>query len=231
MKALLSLSLGCFVVAACWAESALASTHLFVTSSAVGATVMGQLPSGSSEDRANSAPPLLQRFLPGQGSDQKETPPPSDPFSAERGSSFRASFSDAPAARPGEPNPLELPGGTLNRLPPTAIRPASNLDPGARPTAAATRRPSEGAKGEALRLVAQGRAAFDRGDLVTAQRLAERAQTLNVPEARAWELLLRIESTAGLRNRGRDSGVGAWAPARVFRDRSVAGVYSPCSTA
>lgn len=58
-------------------------------------------------------------------------------------------------------------------------------------------------KREALRLVAIGRAALDRGDAATALLLAQQAKSLNVPEQdfaagepRVWQLLLDAESAA-----------------------------------
>ena len=54
-------------------------------------------------------------------------------------------------------------------------------------------------KGEAGRLVAQARIALDKGDLRTAQQLAEQAQNMNIPdeafaaeETRPWQLLLDV---------------------------------------
>ena len=58
-------------------------------------------------------------------------------------------------------------------------------------------------KQEALRLVAIGRAALDRGDITTAVAIAREAEALNVPEKdfapgepRVWQLLLDAESAA-----------------------------------
>lgn len=58
-------------------------------------------------------------------------------------------------------------------------------------------------KREALRLIAIGRSALDRGDVVTAVQSARNAQSLNVPERqfaagepRVWQLLLDSESAA-----------------------------------
>ncbi len=60
-----------------------------------------------------------------------------------------------------------------------------------------------GRKQEALRLVAQGRAALERGDIHLAMRLVTTAETLSVPESefapgepRVWQLALDVQSAA-----------------------------------
>jgi general secretion pathway protein D len=69
---------------------------------------------------------------------------------------------------------------------------------------------SAGASGKlsALRLVAQARAAMDRGDLATAHRLASQARDLQVPdtafaasETRPWALVLEVENEMNRRGR------------------------------
>ena len=58
-------------------------------------------------------------------------------------------------------------------------------------------------KAEVQRLIAQARVALDKGDLNTAQRLADQAQSMNVPEqaygpeeTRPWQLALEIQKAA-----------------------------------
>ena len=103
----------------------------------------------------------------------------------------------------------------LLKLPPTASSPAAGQSmqrlpsvPGASPISAATQvqqPPLDPAsrKKEALRLVAIGRAALDRGDAATALLVAKQAQSLQVPERdfapgepRVWQLVLDSESAA-----------------------------------
>ncbi|TWU34389.1 type II secretion system protein GspD [Novipirellula artificiosorum] len=88
-----------------------------------------------------------------------------------------------------------LPSTTMQRLP---------LVSGAQPIggASAAARPDD-LKREALRLIAIGRAALDRGDASTAVALARQAQSLGVAEKdfaagepRVWQLLLDAESAA-----------------------------------
>ena len=89
------------------------------------------------------------------------------------------------------PQPVTRP--TMQRLPDVAD---------AQPISSATRNPAE-RKQEALRLVAIGRAALDRGDAATALAVARQAESLKVPEKdfaagepRVWQLLLDAESAA-----------------------------------
>jgi general secretion pathway protein D len=74
---------------------------------------------------------------------------------------------------------------------------------GAQPIAAANLPTPEARKKEALRLVAVGRAALERGDVSTAVKLARQAESLKVAERdfapgepRVWQLLLDAESAA-----------------------------------
>ena len=74
---------------------------------------------------------------------------------------------------------------------------------GALPIADAIRAAPASRKQEALRLVAIGRAALDRGDVSTALKVARQAEALKVPEKdfaagepRVWQLLLDAESAA-----------------------------------
>jgi general secretion pathway protein D len=94
-----------------------------------------------------------------------------------------------PAAKPIQP----LTADSVPRLP---------YMTGAAPIAAA----NADRKKEALRLVAIGRAALDRGDVKTALSYARQAETLKVPERefavgepRVWQLVLDTESAARLR--------------------------------
>lgn len=70
-----------------------------------------------------------------------------------------------------------------------------------------------GAKREALRLVAIGRAALDRGDVTVALNAARQAQSLGVPEKayangepRVWQLMLDVKSAAKRKNIAQTSG-------------------------
>ncbi len=98
--------------------------------------------------------------------------------------------------------------GALLSMPPKTIQSPSQrlpnvakarpLDSSVTPTANVAVR-----KQEALRLVAIGRAALDRGDASTAVAIARQAESLNVPEKafvpgepRVWQLLLDAESAA-----------------------------------
>lgn len=94
-----------------------------------------------------------------------------------------------PTPRSGNPS-------TMQRLPSVL---------GAKPIAGASRAPADPAarKADALRLVAIGRAALDRGDASTALTIARQAQSLKVPEKdfapgepRVWQLVLDAESAA-----------------------------------
>lgn len=101
---------------------------------------------------------------------------------------LHAQFASPPgdSAKPGSPT----------KLPPTA--PAAASTPAVPPDA-----PVEERKREALRLIATGRAALDRGDVAGAIGIARRAQALEVPEKafapgepRVWEFILDAESAA-----------------------------------
>jgi general secretion pathway protein D len=96
--------------------------------------------------------------------------------------------------------------GALLDMPPTA--PPSTTVAGGQaqalmsPSAAGSPTP-EAKKQEAIRLVTQGRAALDRGDTVTAQKLVTQAENLAVPESlfapgepRVWQLALDVQSAA-----------------------------------
>lgn len=106
-----------------------------------------------------------------------------------------------PVAGPGNPassQPQAGPGTT----PPAPIAAATGQNA---PAAAAA--PHGGpmsvqqAKAEALRLVARAQSALDAGDIIAAERLAQQAHSLNVPdslfganETRPWEILLEVGS-------------------------------------
>jgi general secretion pathway protein D len=104
-------------------------------------------------------------------------------------------------------------GGAIRRLPsPTQ----ENKDAGA----------GANVKAAALRLVAEARAAMDRGDLPAAHRLASQARDLQVPdtafaagETRPWTLLLQVESEM---NRRGQAVVPAGA---VLESNSTSGGY------
>ncbi len=118
----------------------------------------------------------------------------------------------APPAAPAQPagrlpgiagsQPTKLAGGAPNYAQPIGARGASNTiaDPAAR-------------KREALRLVAIGRAALDRGDANTALAMAKQAEQLKVPneafapnEPRVWQLMLDAESAVRRRTVALTSG-------------------------
>ncbi|WP_235934773.1 general secretion pathway protein GspD [Candidatus Laterigemmans baculatus] len=93
------------------------------------------------------------------------------------------------------------------QLRPPAANPAFAIPPGSAASAAATPAGGTGSlearKVEASRLVAQGRAALERGDHAAALQIARRADALGVPdtmfnpgEPRVWQLLLDAESAA-----------------------------------
>ena len=105
-----------------------------------------------------------------------------------------AKLLDLPPQNVNQQNSTSGSGG-LQRLPTVA---------GAMPIAG-TSRPTDPAvaKAEALRLVAIGRAALDRGDVQAALTAAKSAQSLNVPEKsftagepRVWQFVLDVESAA-----------------------------------
>jgi general secretion pathway protein D len=119
----------------------------------------------------------------------------------------------------------------LLAMPPQPARPTMQRLPevaGAMPIASATGSQSSnpaGRKQEALRLVAIGRAALDRGDVSTALNIARQAESLKVPERdfaagepRVWQLLLDAESAA------RRSGISL---ASATTAPAVAGVTTP----
>ena len=89
-------------------------------------------------------------------------------------------------------------------------------------------------KGEATRLVAQARAALDRGDLNAARVMAEQAHDLNVPdnafaaeETRPWQVLLEIEKVAHRRQGVTPAGGGAAGPEPRYP--VAQGVYNPAA--
>jgi general secretion pathway protein D len=115
-----------------------------------------------------------------------------------------------PYTLPGESNPLtqSSPSGAFQ---PLDAQPAPGYGPAGYQPAPAGSNPNQPAeprrlpmgdatkKAEASRLVAQARVALDRGDLRAAQKLADRAQELNIPdeafgaeETRPWQLALEI---------------------------------------
>ena len=121
------------------------------------------------------------------------------PQAADRVPSLPASN---PAAQSGPPqsNPYNLQAET-NPLAQPQSPPGGNYQ-GAAPSELLQRLPPPDAtaKADALRLVAEARMAMDKGDLRTAQRLADQAQRLDVAETaygpeetRPWQLLLQIE--------------------------------------
>lgn len=104
--------------------------------------------------------------------------------------------------------------GALLDMPPTA--PPSSTVASGQPqplmgNADASAQTPEAKKQQAIRLIVQGRAALDRGDVVTAQNLVAQAESLAVPEStfapgepRVWQLALDVQSAA--RRSGATSG-------------------------
>jgi general secretion pathway protein D len=103
--------------------------------------------------------------------------------------------------------PTAPPNGNTpgNGATPVAASPAGQPQPLAIPADAMllSDTGSPGGKAEALRLVAQGRAALDRGDIATAMRMVTAAETLGVSESefaagepRVWQLALDVQSAA-----------------------------------
>jgi general secretion pathway protein D len=144
-----------------------------------------------------------------------------------------------PYTLPAESNPLAASPRTESIYQPAAQPAGSIYGPAA---AAAPAGPYEepqrlptgdpAKKGEAARLVAQARAALDRGDLDAARVMAEQAQDLNVPdnafaaeETRPWQVLLEIEKIAR-RRQGVTQAAGGNTPAEP-RYPVAQGVYNP----
>jgi len=107
--------------------------------------------------------------------------PPSAPPAGTAASGATASSADAIASAPAVPQPMVFPFGA------TPVQ-ASGI---------ATR------KLDALRLLANGRASLDRGDIAAAKRFASEAELLGVPESeyapgepRVWQLTLDVDSAA-----------------------------------
>jgi general secretion pathway protein D len=89
-------------------------------------------------------------------------------------------------------------------------------------------------KDEAARLIAQARAALDRGDVKAAQVMAQQAQDLNVPdnafaadETRPWQVLLEVEKVAR-RREGVMQASGGIIPQEP-RYPVAQGVYDPAA--
>ena len=102
--------------------------------------------------------------------------------------------------------------------------------------------PPAGDKREAVALLAQARAAMDKGDLKTASALAEKAHQLNVPdssfaanEMRPWQLLLQIQKETSRREGVvQASGVAQAGGAGAGNDPKYPvqqGVYNPAADA
>jgi general secretion pathway protein D len=93
--------------------------------------------------------------------------------------------------------------GALLDMPPTAPPSVTVAGGQSQPSTIAGPQTPEAKKQEAIRLVVQGRAALDRGDIVTAQKFVTQAETLAVPESvfapgepRVWQLALDVQSAA-----------------------------------
>ena len=144
-------------------------------------------------------------------------------------------------ATPGDYSPYNLPAESN----PLA---SSGADPGAfqpitEPGEGPQRLPGgdPGAKAEAGRLVAQARVALDKGDVKTAQQLAEQAEALNVPdtafgpeEMRPWQMALEVSRVAyrreGVRTVSGTEPAAAAIPTGPEPRYPVAqGVYNPAN--
>jgi len=108
---------------------------------------------------------------------------------------FDAALLDQPPSAPPTPTPT----------PATAEAPSTVPQPIAFPFGATPVPSAKIAtkKADALRLLANGRAALDRGDVATAKRLASEAESLGIPESeyapgepRVWQLTLEVDSAA-----------------------------------
>ena len=91
------------------------------------------------------------------------------------------------------------------------------------------------AKAEALRLISRAQSALDAGDALAAERLAEQARGLNVPdslfgpdETRPWEILLEVARVKG-RNPGNVVQASANQPIGGATYPVQQGVYTPSS--
>ena len=147
-----------------------------------------------------------------------------------------------PYTLPAEANPLAASPASQSlyqAAPQSIYGPAAPASP-ASPAAGAYDEPQRlptgdpAKKGEAARLIAQARAALDRGDLQAAQAMAEQAQDLNVPdiafagdETRPWQVLLEIEKVAR-RREGVMQASGANAPAEP-QYPVAQGYYNPAT--
>jgi general secretion pathway protein D len=145
------------------------------------------------------------------------------------------------AAAPGSISPYNLPAENnplASGSPPGgAFQPIAGPDATAEPQRLPGGDPNS--KAEAGRLVAQARVALDKGDVRTAQQLAEQAEALNVPdsafgpeEIRPWQMALEVSRVAYRREgvaqvSGTEPGAPAVAGANEPRYPVAQGVYDP----
>jgi len=219
LKAIFKFALTCIIL-----TSALAS-HSYA-SDAYSAAMIAHLAVGQSANDGGSASPPSSRFfpqLPGFGTTAKSSEnesgaPPRDPYAAKNRDSAFPSLPNAGSGAPPTDRPFDTPvgasGSRLGRLPPIertadgqtrfAIGDGPATEPGSfqpamgpPPTSAPGGPPS---KELAARLVLDAQRLMLRGDLESAQQLAQRAQRLQIPneafgpgEVRPWELLLDIQ--------------------------------------
>ncbi len=111
--------------------------------------------------------------------------------------------SNNPAALPaGAPTPYNVQGGN-NPLDPGMLQNVSAPPAGGSVYSPAGVGNAPPQKAEVQRLIAEARMALDKGDVASAQRLADQAQSMNVPEqaygpdeTRPWQLALEIQKVA-----------------------------------
>lgn len=152
-------------------------------------------------------------------------------------SKYNSAFGQAdlnPNNLPPERNPLAASPAAGGEFQPAGAPQMQRL-----PAVDADRLPNPGsadatqAKAEALRLTSEARAAKDRGEFEKAYRLAERAQSLNVPESafgrddtRPWQVMMEINRE--MSRRGGVQQAGAMQTPAAGGDYAVSpGVYNP----
>ena len=138
---------------------------------------------------------------------------------------------------------LQMAGITASKLTANAkpVSPAAVAAPvrplpsvlGAKPIASQTAGDGSSRKREALRLVAVGRSALDRGDVQTALQYAKRAKALKVPESdyvagepRVWDFVLDVESAARKNGVAVKPGESQVKTAGGFQPKSEAGMIA-----
>jgi general secretion pathway protein D len=157
-------------------------------------------------------------------------------------SKYSSAFGEAdlnPNNLPPERNPLAASPSSPGPAAGGNFQPAGAPQMQRLPAVDAERLPNPGgadatqAKAEALRLTAEARAAKDRGEYEKAYRLAERAQSLNVPESaygrddtRPWQVMMEINRE--MSRRGGVQQAGAMQTPAAGGDYAVSpGVYNP----